>query len=117
MANYVDHQFEYFIPEKDVVENLLILQPVPENVRGVTRLDDFVKSIMGQSVQVLNQDATMEKFQQKILDVLGPLSRLWKGLEDIKNAPDDTVPVPAEDHIKLIEKTTSSRPSVELDFV
>ena len=47
----------------------------------------------------------MEKFQQKILDVLGPLSRLWKGLEDIKNAPDDTVPVPAEDHIKLIEQT------------
>ena len=60
---------------------------------------------MGQSVQVLNQDATMEKFQQKILDVLGPLSKLWKGLEDIKNAPDDTVPVPAEDHIKLIEQT------------
>ena len=60
---------------------------------------------MGQSAQVLNQDATMEKFQQKILDVLGPLSRLWKGLEDIKNAPDDTVPVPVEDHIKLIEQT------------
>ena len=47
----------------------------------------------------------MEKFQQKILDVLGPLSRLWKGLEDIKNAPDDTVPVPVEDHINLIEQT------------
>ena len=60
---------------------------------------------MGPSAQVLNQDATMEKFLQKILDVLGPLSRLWKGLEDIKNAPDDTVPVPVEDHIKLIEQT------------
>ena len=60
---------------------------------------------MGQSVQVLNQDATIEKLQLKILDVLGPLSRLWKGLEDIKNAPDDAVPVPAEDHIKLIEQT------------
>ena len=43
--------------------------------------------------------------KQKILDVLGSLSRLWKGLEDIKNVPDDTVPVLAEDHIKLIEKT------------
>ena len=47
----------------------------------------------------------MEKFQQKILDVLGPLSRLWKGLEDIKNAPGDTVPMSVEDHIKLIEQT------------
>ena len=76
MADYVNPQFECFIPEKDVEEILLILEPVPENVRGVKKLDDFVKSMMGQSAQVLNQDATMEKFQQKILDVLGPLSRL-----------------------------------------
>ena len=46
----------------------------------------------------------MEKFQQKILDVLRLLSRWWKGLENIKNAPDDTVPVPVEDHIKLTEQ-------------
>ena len=50
MAGYVNHQFEIFIPEKDVEENLLILQPVPENVRGVKKLDNFVKSVMGKSV-------------------------------------------------------------------
>ena len=60
---------------------------------------------MGQSAQFLNQDTTMAKLQQKILDVLGPLSRFWKGLKDIKNTPDDTVPVPVKDHIKLIEQT------------
>ena len=105
MADYVNHQFDYFIPEKNVEENLLILQPLPENVRGVKKLGDFVKSIMGQSAQVLNQDATIQKFQYKILDVLGSLSRLCKRLEDIKNDPDDTVPQPVEDHIKLIEQT------------
>ena len=47
----------------------------------------------------------MEKFQQKVLYVVGPLSRLWKGLEDIKNAPDDTVLVPVEDHVKLVKQT------------
>ena len=36
----------------------------------------------------------MEKMQQKTLDVLGLLFRLRKGLEDIKNAADDTVTVP-----------------------
>ena len=76
MADYVNHQFKYLIPEKDVEESFLILQPVSENVRSVKKLDDFVKSIMGQSAQVLNQDATMGKSQQKILDVLGPLSTL-----------------------------------------
>ena len=43
MTDYVNHQFKYFIPEKDAEENLLLLQPVPENVRGVKKLDDFVK--------------------------------------------------------------------------
>ena len=44
-------------------------------VRGKCHgVNDFVKSIMGQSAQVLNQDATMEKFQLKILDVLALLS-------------------------------------------
>ena len=66
MADYVNHQFECFILEKDVEENLLVLQPVPENVRGIKKLEDFVKSIMGKSAQVPNQDAAMEKFQQKI---------------------------------------------------
>ena len=47
----------------------------------------------------------MVKFQQKILDVLGPLSRPSKGLEKIKKAPDDTISVSIENHIKLIEQT------------
>ena len=49
MTDYVNHQFECFILEKDVEENLLILQPVPKNVRGVKKLDNFVKSIMGRA--------------------------------------------------------------------
>ena len=72
MADYVNHQIECFVPEKNVEENLLILQPVPENFRGVKKLDDILKFIMGHSAQVLNQGATMEKFKQNILHVLGP---------------------------------------------
>ena len=60
MADYANHQFECFIPE-DVEGYLLILQLLPGNVKGVKKLDDFVKLIMGQRVQVLNQDATMNK--------------------------------------------------------
>ena len=47
----------------------------------------------------------MEKVKQKILDVLGPFSKLWKGFEDIKNALHDNVAVSVECHIKLIEQT------------
>ena len=63
IADYVSHQFECPVLEKDVEKSLLVLQPIPENVRGIKKLDTFVKSIIGQGAQVLNQDATMEKFQ------------------------------------------------------
>ena len=65
MTYYVNHQFEcvFF---------------------WIKKLDRFVKPIMGQNAQVLNQGTTAEKFQQKVLDVIGPLSKLWKRLEDIK---------------------------------
>ena len=63
IADYVNSQFECFILEKAVEENLLKLQSVSENVRDVKKLGNFVKSIMVQSAQVLNQEVTMEKFQ------------------------------------------------------
>ena len=47
----------------------------------------------------------MEKFQQKVLDIMGPFSRLRKSLEDIKRAPNDTVAVPTAEHIRLVEQT------------
>ena len=56
--------------------NLLILQPVPENVRGIKKLAAFVGTIMGQCAEFLNQGAIMEKLQQRILDVQGSLKVL-----------------------------------------
>ena len=47
MVDYVNHLFEYFIPETDVKENHLILQPVPENVKDVKKFGYFVKPIIG----------------------------------------------------------------------
>ena len=36
----------------------------------------------------------------------GPLSRLWKGLKDIKRTgPEETVAVPIEEYIKLVEQS------------
>ena len=32
-------------------------------------------------------DLSLEKVQQKIVNVMGPLARVWKALEDVKNGP------------------------------
>ena len=52
----------------------------------------------------MTSDYQMERFQGQILEVMGPLSRLWKKLEDIRKAPPDgTVEVPVDKFITLVE--------------
>ena len=51
-------------------------------------------------------DHQMEKFQETFLQVMGPLSWLWKGLEDVSNESSATVEVPVDTFATLIEQTT-----------
>ena len=38
----------------------------------------------------------MEKFQEEILQVMGPILRFWKGLEDVRNESSEAVEVPVD---------------------
>ena len=51
----------------------------------------------------LSRLITKCKFQEKILQAIGPLSRLWKGLEDIRNDSYEAVEVPVDTFATLIE--------------
>jgi len=48
-------------------------------------------------------DLTLEKIESKIIDVLGPLSRLWKTLEDVNSDP-DTGEVYLDDMFEKVQK-------------
>lgn len=63
MARYANELFEEYIPDKQIEGKLL-----SENF--------FIISILGNAR--LSNDSSLEKFQKKILDFLGPLSVLWK---------------------------------------
>ena len=51
----------------------------------------------------MTSDHEFETFQGKLLEVMGPLSRLWKGLEYIRKAPSD-LEVPVEKFVALVEQ-------------
>ena len=55
------------------------------------------------SQTVMTSDHEFETFQGKLLEVMGPLSRLWKGLEYIRKAPSD-LEVPVEKFVALVEQ-------------
>ena len=104
MAEYANHHFNSYVPDKDIEEQLLTENPVPSNLQQVRPLGDFIRSLLP-SQTVTTSDHQMERFQGKILQVMGPFSRLGKGLEDIRKAPsDETVEVPVDKFVTLAEQ-------------
>ena len=54
---------------------------------------------------VTTSDHQIERFQGKILEVMGPLSGLWKELEGIDKAlPDEAVEVLVDKLVTLVEQ-------------
>ena len=78
---------------------------VPSNLQDVPVLDDYVKTMLVLQT-VITTDSQMGKFQQKILQVMGPLIRLCMGLEDVRNESSEAVEVPVDTFASLIEQTT-----------
>ena len=103
MADYANLSFKNHIPDKGINENILMENPVPSNLQEVLALDDFVKTLLV-SQTVITTDHQMEKFQEEILQVMGPLSRLWKRLEDVQNESSEAVEVPVDTFATLIEQ-------------
>jgi len=87
MAEYMKDNIETFIPEKDIQEGILEKDPIPTNIPKSKKFDEFLSPFVTTYNERL--DMTLGKIESKILDILRPLSRVWKSLEDINNKPDD----------------------------
>ena len=94
MKDYANLHFKKCIPKKDN-EKILMENPFSSNLQEVPVLDDFVKTL-SVSQTVITTDHQIEKFQENFLQLMGPLSRLWKGLEDVRNESSEAVEVPVD---------------------
>ena len=86
MLGYVIEHFEKYIKETDVHETILDDNLVPENMVGPKAIDDCLKEMLPEAKKSreLEQDQSLEKIRQKILNIMGPLSKLWVGMDEIK---------------------------------
>ena len=78
MASYANDNSEKYIPENNVNEATLIKTPWPENLDPVKKLDDYLQEPLKQkkSPQDIVIDNISEKVQDKVLDIMGRLSKL-----------------------------------------
>ena len=106
MASYANKYFEEFIPEGDLKEAILTQSPVLENKDTVKKLDDFLKDILKEKKKTSEQNLEniFEKLQNKTRDVMGPLAKLWKIVEDADQAEDESVQISVNELLFYIEQ-------------
>ena len=87
IANCPKKYFEEYVPEDSLKEAILFPNPVPDNLDNVKKLDDFLRDILKEKRKTNKQNIenVLEKLQQKTVDVIGPLSKLWNILEETKS--------------------------------
>ena len=101
MAGYVNDHFQTLLPEKGVHDSILMENPIPSNVDQPQTVDDFIEPLMSKNETVV--DLSLDKVQQKIVNVMGPLARVWKALADVKNDP--TLTLSLEEVATNMDKT------------
>ena len=87
MARHVNKHSRQFIPEKDVQEQILDIHPVPTNINKPPELDPVLETMLKTRYknECIKKDENLKRTQVKIRDALGPLSKVWSLMEDLKH--------------------------------
>ena len=109
MEAYIRENFERYIPEKKIKEAILTRNPRPNNLVPVKKLDEYLHTLMKEKrkYQELTVEATLKKIQNRNLDVMGPLAKLWLAVDKVTNHVEDENPpkLPIEEAQQLLEQS------------
>ena len=107
VAKYANSHFNQYVQERDLKKSILTEDPVPSNITEVKKLDEFMSHLLKENNQtsVCVIDTTLEKIQEKNIDVMGPLPKVWHVLESATTAPDDEADLIIEDLLNLVQQT------------
>ena len=83
MLSYFLEQFYAFIGDAEVENDILKLNPVPSNIPTRSHLDYFLRGVLEDHNKhfQIQQDKLFQKVQQKLLNAMGPLSKMWQKIE------------------------------------
>ena len=86
MLSYVLKQLHGFIPDTELEESKSILKynPIPSNVPLPAPLPELLRGVLEENHKhsQMQKDKLLQKMQQKLFNVLGPLSKIWQKIED-----------------------------------
>ena len=90
--------------------------PIPRHVHPPKKMDDFMKELLLEKRNhfEIMSDTNLVKLQQKLLDVMGPLSKIWTTAESAKTFQDEHVVVSLGDMLRYLDQTVVllARPTI-----
>ena len=91
--SYILRQFHSFIPDAELEDNILKYNPIPSNVSPPAPLDEFLRGVLQKNHKYsqMQEDKLFQKLQQKVLNTLGPLSKICQKIEDSIQCKTDKV--------------------------
>ena len=84
MLQYIFDQFYQYNPD-NVLENSIFKEnPVPKNIPCSPPLDEFLREVLQETNKFsqMQDEKFLQKFQQRVLNIMGPLSRMWFTIEE-----------------------------------
>ena len=107
MAEYVNTHFETYVKEADLKQNILMENPIPDNLDQIKKLDDFDRDILKDKHRQkdLDIEVTFEKIQSNTACVMGPLSKLWMLVKEAPRSKEKQIPINLDNIRAYIEKT------------
>ena len=108
MAKYTNDHFNKFIPEKNLQESILVENPVPFNLHPPRKMNEFMRDLIFEkragSLEVA-ADSNLVKLQQKLLDVMGPLSKVWNIVQKASNSCFEQIEVSLPEILTNLDQT------------
>ena len=88
LHEFVKTNFDHYLPDPAVKETILDKIPIPDRIGNAKTNDDYLKEMLYEAkrTKVIEHDKNLEKIQQKILNTMGPLGKLWVGVDEVKTS-------------------------------
>ena len=90
MAKYANKMAKTYIPDKDLEENILLHNQVPDNINKTPTLDDFMNKLVEDN-KANAKDKSLHRISKKITDIYAPLSKVWGLMESFKSNKKENV--------------------------
>ena len=95
LADYYNEFSREFFEDDDLTNEkgfpIKEVNPVPENIVKVPKLDNFVEEDWRDKKSLSEGDHDLARVQERIRDVMGPLAKVWLVLEDVKKDNDTEI--------------------------